>query len=123
MAAEARAAAPGPAEAPAGAGQFLAPLRVHFTQGPSAEPLRPYGSGVLSEHPHKTGDPLAAVRPKRSEQQLHYLLTAMVWDEQGLKGQRSAQMLPLSRPGEGVLIFEDTGCDKKGRSSAGVARQ
>jgi len=47
----------------------------------------------------------------------------MVWDEQGLKGQRSAQLLPLSRPGEGVLIFEGTGCDKKGRSSAGVARQ
>jgi SRSO17 transposase len=47
----------------------------------------------------------------------------MVWDEQALNRQRSAQMLPLSRAGEGVRIFDDTGFDKKGRCSAGVARQ
>jgi SRSO17 transposase len=103
--------------------EFLAPLRVHFTQGPSAETLRQYVSGLLSEHPNKNCDTLAAVMPKMSEQQLQYLLTDMVWDEQGLNGQRIAQMLPLSRPGDGVLIFDDTGFDKKGRSSAGVARQ
>ena len=33
--------------------EFLAPLRVHFTQGPSAETLRQYLTGLLSEHPNK----------------------------------------------------------------------
>jgi SRSO17 transposase len=103
--------------------EFLAPMRVHFTQGPSAETLRQYVSGLLSEHPNKNCDTLAAVMPELSEQQLQYLLTDMVWDEQALNRQRIAQMLTLPSAGDGVLIFEDTGFEKKGRHSAGVARQ
>ena len=61
--------------------------------------------------------------PEMSEQQLQYRLTAMVWEEQALNRQRSAQRLRLPSAGEGVLIFDDTGFDKTGRSSAGVARQ
>ncbi len=103
--------------------EFLAPLRVHFRQGPSADTVRQYVSGLLSEHPNKNCDTLAAVMREMSEQQLQYLLTDLVWDEQALNRQRIAQMLPLSRTGDGVLICDDTGFDKKGRSSAGVARQ
>lgn len=103
--------------------EFLAPLRVHFTQGPSAETLRQYVSGVLSEPPNKNCDTLAAVMPEMSEQQLQYLLTDMVWDEQALNRQRIAQMLTLPSAGDGVLIVDDTGFEKKGRHSAGVARQ
>jgi SRSO17 transposase len=51
------------------------------------------------------------------------LLTDMVWDEQALNRQRIAQMLTLPRAGDGVRIFAETGCEKKGRHSAGVARQ
>jgi SRSO17 transposase len=103
--------------------EFLAPLRVHFRQGASAETLRQYVSGLLSEQPNKNCDTLAAVMPERSEQQLQYLLTDMVWDEEALNRQRIAQMVALSREGDGVLIFADTGFDKKGRYSVGVARQ
>ena len=103
--------------------EFLAPLRVQFTQGPSAETLRQYVSGLLSEQPNKNCDTLAAVMPEMSEQQLQYLLTDRVWDEQALNRQRITQMLRLPSAGAGVLIFADTGFDKKGRSSAGVARQ
>jgi SRSO17 transposase len=103
--------------------EFLAPLRVQFTQGPSAETLRQYVSGLLSEHPNKNCDTLAAGMPEMSEQQLQYLLPDMVWDGQALNRERIAQMLRLPSAGDGVLIFDDTGFDKKGRSSAGVARQ
>ena len=103
--------------------EFLVPLRVQFTQGPSAETLRQYVTGLLSEHPNKNCDTLAEVVPETSAQQLQYLLTDMVWDEQALNRQRIAQMLTVSRAGDGVLIFDDTGFEKKGRSSAGVARQ
>src|SRR5215210_4563931 len=103
--------------------EFLAPLRVQFTQGPSAETLRQYVTGLLSEHPNKNCDTLAEVVPETSAQQLQYLLTDMVWDEQALNGQRITQMLTLPSAGDGVLIFDDTGFEKKGRHSAGVTRQ
>ena len=103
--------------------EFLAPLRVQFAQGSSADTVRQYVSGLLSAQPNKNCDTLAAVRPERSEPPLPYLLTDMVWGEQALNRQRIAQMRPRSRTGDGVLSFEDTGFDQKGRGAAGVARQ
>jgi SRSO17 transposase len=103
--------------------EFLAPLRVHFTQGPSAETLRQYLTGLLSEHPNKNCDTLAEVVPETNEQQFNHLLTDMVWDERALNRQRIARMQTLPSEGDGVLILDDTGFEKRGRHSVGVARQ
>ena len=98
-------------------------MRVQFTQGPSPETLRRYLTGLLTEHPNKNCDTVAAVIPETSEQQLQYLLTDMVWDEGALNRQRIAQMQQLPSEGDGVLIVDDTGFAKKGQHSVGVARQ
>jgi SRSO17 transposase len=103
--------------------EFLAPLRVHFSQGPSAETLRQYLTGLLSEHPNKNCDTLAEVVPETTEQQFNHLLTDMVWDETALNHQRIARMRTLPSEGDGVLIFDDTGFEKQGRHSVGVAHQ
>jgi SRSO17 transposase len=103
--------------------EFLAPLRVQFTQGPSGETLRQYLTGLLSEHPNKNCDTLARIVPETNQQQFQHLLTDMVWDETALNRQRIAQMQTLASEGDGVLIFDDTGFEKKGRHSVGVARQ
>jgi SRSO17 transposase len=103
--------------------EFLAPLRVHFTQGPSAETLRQYLTGLLSEHPNKNCDTLAEVVPETNQQQCQHLLTDMVWDENSLNRQRIARMQTIPSEGDGVLIFDDTGFAKQGRHSVGVARQ
>ena len=103
--------------------EFLAPLRVQFTQGPSGETLRQYLTGLLSEHPNKNCDTLAKIVPETNQQQFQHLLTDMVWDETALNRQRIAQMQTLASEGDGVLIFDDTGFEKKGRHSVGVARQ
>jgi hypothetical protein len=103
--------------------EFLAPLRVHFTQGPSAETLGQYLTGLLSEHPNKNCDTLAAVVPETNEQQFNHLLTDIVWDESALNRQRIVRMQTLPSEGDGVLIFDDTGFEKRGRHSVGVARQ
>jgi SRSO17 transposase len=103
--------------------EFLAPLRVHFTQGPSAETLRQYLSGLLSEHPNKNCDTLAEVVPETNQQQFNHLLTDMVWDETALNHQRIARMRTLPSEGDGVLSFDDTGFEKQGRHSVGVAHQ
>lgn len=103
--------------------EFLAPLRVHFTQGPSAETLRQYLTGLLSEHPNKNCDTLAEVVPETTEQQFNHLLTDMIGDEKALNRQRIAQMQTLPSEGDGVLLFDDTGFEKQGRHSVGVAHQ
>ena len=103
--------------------EFLAPLRVYFTQGPSAETLRQYLTGLLSEHPNKNCDTLTEIVPETNEQQFNHLLTDMVWDETALNRQRIARMQGLPSEGDGVLIFDDTGFEKRGRHSVGVARQ
>ena len=103
--------------------EFLAPLRVHFTQALSAETLRQYLTGLFSEHPNKNCDTLTAIIPDTNEQQLQHLLTDMVWDESSLNRQRIAQMQALASEGDGALIFDDTGFEKRGEHSVGVARQ
>src|SRR5499427_705127 len=85
--------------------EFLAPLRVHFTQGPSAETRRQYLTGLLSEHPNKNCDTLAEVVPETNEQQFNHLLTDMVWDENALNRQRIARLQTLPSEGDGVLIL------------------
>src|SRR5919204_3853176 len=114
---------PAPRTPPPELAEFLAPLRVHFTQGPSAETLRQCLTGLLSEQPNKNCGTLAEVVPETNEQQFHHLLTDMVWDETALNRQRIAQMRTIPSEGEGVLIFDDTGFEKQGRHSVGVARQ
>ena len=103
--------------------EFPAPLRGHFTQGPSAETLRQYLTGVLSEHPNKNCDTVAEVVPETNEQQFPHLLTDMVWDENSLNRQRIARMRALPSEGDGGLICADTGFEKQGRHSVGVAHQ
>lgn len=103
--------------------EFLAPLRVHCTQGPSAEPLRQYLTGWLSEQPNKNCDTLAEVVPETTEQQLPHLLSDMVWEETALNHQRIAQRQALPSEGNGVLLFDDTGFEEQGRHSVGVAHQ
>src|ERR1700739_1324323 len=88
--------------------EFLAPLRVHFAQGPSAETLRQYLTGLLSEPPNKNCDTLAGTVPETTKHQFHHLLTDMVWDETNLNRQRIARMRILPSEGDGVLIFDDT---------------
>lgn len=103
--------------------EFLAPFRVGFTFDKSFTGLERYLAGLLTEHPNKNCDTLAQVVPGTTQQNLQYLLTDLVWDEQALNRQRIKQMLQLPSEGDAVLIFDDTGFLKKGDASVGVQRQ
>jgi len=112
-----------PSEPPPELAEFLSHFRVHFAQRRSRATVARYLSGLLTEHPRKNCDTLAAVVPGTSEQQLQHLLTGMVWDEQDLNRQRVQVMRRLRTERDGVLIVDDTGFAKQGRHSVGVARQ
>ena len=102
---------------------FLAPFRVHFARSEGPHALERYLTGLLTEHPNKNCDTIAQVVPGTSEQSLQGLLTAMTWDEDDLNRQRVQTLLSLATEGDGVLVFDDTGFAKQGKSSVGVARQ
>jgi len=103
--------------------EFMAPFRVHFRRVESQAAIDRYVAGLLTDHPNKNCDTLAAVIPGTNEQQLQGLLTNMVWDEEDLNHQRLEVMQALQTEGDGVLIFDDTGFLKQGKHSVGVARQ
>jgi len=102
---------------------FLHPFQDLFRRRENRTALERYLSGLLTDHPHKNCDTLATIIPGTSEQHLQGLLTTMQWDADALNRQRVAQMLELPTDGDAVLIFDDTGFLKQGRSSVGVARQ
>lgn len=103
--------------------EFLALFQFKFRRRESRQATERYLTGLLTEHPNKNCDTLAAVVPGTSEQQLQGLLTDMVWDELDLTRQRVKVMCDLRTEGDGVLVFDDTGFAKQGTASVGVARQ
>jgi len=103
--------------------EFLALFQFKFRRRESRQATERYLTGLLTEHPNKNCDTLAAVVPGTSEQQLQGLLTDMVWDEVDLTRQRVKVMCALPTEGDGVLVFDDTGFAKQGSASVGVARQ
>jgi len=102
---------------------FLQPFQVQFRRRESRAALERYLTGLLTDHPHKNSDTLAAIVSATSEQQLQGLLTMMQWDAAALNRQRVERLLELPTEGDAVLIVDDTGFLKQGRSSVGVARQ
>jgi SRSO17 transposase len=78
---------------------------------------------LLTELPDMNCQTIAANIPGTTEQRLQGLLTAMTWDQDDLNRQRVQRMLELPSERDGVLIFDDTGFAKQGKSSVGVARQ
>lgn len=103
--------------------EFLASFQVRFRRPEGRNALERYTTGLLTEVPNKNCDPLAHAVPGTSEQRLQEFLTNMQWDEEDLNRQRVQKMTAEATRGEGVLVFDDTGFPKQGRTSVGVARQ
>jgi SRSO17 transposase len=103
--------------------EFLRPFHVHFARSEATHALERYLTGMLTEHPNKNCDTIAAVVPDTSEQSLQGLLTNMLWDHDDLNRQRVASMLELDAEGDAALVFDDTGFAKQGKASVGVQRQ
>jgi SRSO17 transposase len=83
-----------------------------------------YVRGLLSEVERKNGWTLAEVAGDVGPEGMQRLLNFYAWDEDGLRDEvRGVVVECLGDAGDGVLIVDETGFLKKGRRSAGVARQ
>src|SRR5215212_6052196 len=92
-------------------------------------PLRAYATGLLLPGERKSLEPMAArVEPFRvgaAHQSLHHLVAEAPWDDAALLAAVRDHVLPAieERGPIRAWIVDDTGLPKKGRLSAGVARQ
>jgi len=102
---------------------FLQDFLPCFKRPESRAALGQYLTGLLTECPHKNQQAIAAILPGATEQQLQGLTTQMKWDEQILNRRRVNKLRALRTEGDGVLLVDDTGFEKQGEHSVGVARQ
>jgi SRSO17 transposase len=92
-------------------------------------PLKNYCTGLLLEGARKSVEPMAArLAPdnvRRMHQSLHHLVADAPWSDEDVLAQvRSYVLAAMKRQGPVVAwIVDDTGFPKKGKHSAGVARQ
>ncbi len=83
-----------------------------------------YFTGLLSDIPYKNCGMMAEYIEGTSEQALQqFISSASTWDYDQLNCQRVEYMLQQAALDDGMLIFDDTGNEKKGNCSVGVARQ
>ncbi len=92
-------------------------------------PLKNYCTGLLLEGERKSVEPMAArLAPdniRRMHQSLHHLVADSPWSDEDMLEQVRSSVLPAMTKQEPVVawIVDDTGFPKKGKHSAGVARQ
>jgi SRSO17 transposase len=101
---------------------YLAPFAPLFRRSTSRESVERYLTGLLTDLPRKNCDTIAAAVAGTSTERLQHLLTDATWEPQALDQQRVTVLVAQSPP-QGILVLDDTGLPKQGRSSVGVARQ
>src|SRR5438132_6383762 len=101
---------------------YLAPFAPLFRRSTSRESVERYLTGLLTDLERKNCDTIAAAVAGTSTERLQYLLTDAAWDPQALDQHRVTALVAQSPP-HGLLLLDDTGLPKQGRSSVGVARQ
>src|SRR2546421_2811455 len=101
---------------------YLTPFAPLFRRSTSRESVERYLTGLLTDLPRKNCDTIATAVAGTSTERLQHLLTDATWEPQALDQQRVTALIAQS-PSQGILVLDDTGLPKQGRSSVGVARQ
>jgi SRSO17 transposase len=98
-------------------------LAPYFARSQSRDRVLAYLRGLLSEVERKNSWQVAEVCGESTPYGFQYLLSRAYWDADAVRDElRTYSMQHLGDP-NGVLVLDETGFLKKGRHSAGVARQ
>src|SRR5262247_709910 len=101
---------------------YLAPFAPLLRRSTSRQSVERYRTGLRTDLSHQHCDTIAAAVAGTSTERLQHLLTDATWEPQALDQQR-VRALAAQSPPHGMLVLDDTGLPKQGRSSVGVARQ
>lgn len=101
---------------------FLEPFAPLFRRTTSRKSLERYVTGLLTDLPRKNCEAIAQTVANTSLEQLQHLLTDAAWDPLDLDEQRVRSLVERS-PKKGVLVLDEVGLPKQGKSSVGVQHQ
>jgi SRSO17 transposase len=101
---------------------YLEPFAPLFRRSTSRASVERYLTGLLTDLERKNCDTIATAVAGTSTERLQHVLTDAIWAPQALDQQRVTALVAQSPP-HGLLLLDDTGLPKQGRSSVGVARQ
>jgi SRSO17 transposase len=95
----------------------------HFGRAEVRKRVRLYLQGLLAEVPRKNGWQMAEELGEANAHGVQRLLEEADWDEEAVRDELCTYVIEqLGEPG-GILAVDETGFVKKGKKSAGVARQ
>ena len=98
-------------------------LAPYFARSQSRDRVLAYLRGLLSEAERKTSWQVAEVCGEPTPYGFQYLLSRADWDANAVRDELRTDILQHLGDSNGVLVLDETGFLKKGRHSAGVARQ
>jgi SRSO17 transposase len=98
-------------------------LAPYFARSQSRDRVLAYLRGLLSEVERKHSWQVAEVCGESTPYGFQYVLRRADWDAAAVCDERRPYSMPHLGDPHGVLVLDDTGFLKKGRHSAGVARQ
>lgn len=79
--------------------------------------------GLLADVPRKNGWQLAEQLGEKGPRGVQRVLGEADWDEEGVRDDLRSYVMEHLGEAEGILVLDETGFLKKGKKSAGVARQ
>jgi SRSO17 transposase len=98
-------------------------LAPYFARSQSRDRVLAYLRGVLSEAERKNSWQVAEVCGEPTPYGFQYLLNRAEWDADAVRDELRTYLRQHLGDPNGVLVLDETGFLKKGRHSAGVARQ
>jgi len=98
-------------------------LAPHVARSPSRQRVMAYLRGLLSEAERKNSWQIAEACGEPTPYGFQYLLNRADWDADAVQDELRNYVIQHLEDPNGVLVLDETGFVKKGRHSAGVARQ
>jgi SRSO17 transposase len=98
-------------------------LAPYFERAEPRQRAMAYVRGLLSPAERKNSWQLAEVSGDTTPYAFQHLLRRALWDPEAVRDELRRYVLQHLRDSEAVLVLDETGFLKKGRHSAGVARQ
>lgn len=95
----------------------------HFRRSEVRARARHFLEGLLGRVERKNGWQLAEEEGESGPQGMQRLLNAADWDEEAVRDELRGYVVEHLKDKQSVLVIDETGFVKKGKKSAGVARQ
>ena len=103
--------------------QALADLLVRIGRAEVRKRVGCYLQGLLAEVPRKNGWQMAEALGEANAHGVQRLLEEADWDEEAVRDELRTYVIEQLGEPAGILVVDETGFIKKGKKSAGVARQ